>query len=138
LKICLGISGVAADAGPVPAVEWSGPVVGRAGFCGLARAEPEPFLLDGVPGDVESLQPAAAYIDEVLLQRLVGEGVSDLEFALLAVGPLGPDEELFSPPEERRRYSVGLEAGVVEIRPHRTVVRDGHRPGMVRFGEGGG
>ena len=30
-----------------------------------------------------------------------------------------------------------LEAGVVEIRAHRAVVGDGHRLGVVRFGEGG-
>ena len=93
MKVRLRIGGVAVDAGPVPAIEGAGPVVSRAGFCGLARAEPEPFPFVRVPCDIERLQPAAADIDEILLQRLVGECVFDLEFAFLAVRPLGSDEE---------------------------------------------
>ena len=111
-------------------------MIGRAGFCGLACAEPEPFPFVRVPGDIESLQPAAADVDEILLQRFVGEGVFDLELALLAVRPLGPDEEPAVALEERRQDAVVLEAGVVEIRAHRAVVRDSHRLGMVRLGEG--
>ena len=85
---------MAVDAGSVPAIEWTGPVVSRAGFRGFARAEPKPFPFVRIPGDIKRLQPAAADIDEILLQRFVGEGVFDLELAFLAVRPFGPDEEL--------------------------------------------
>ena len=108
---------------------------GRPRFCGLARAEPEPFPLVRVPGDIERLQSPAANIDEILLQRFVGEGVFDLELGFLAVRPFGPDEELAPPLEERCQDAVMLEPDVVEIRPHSAVIGQGHRLGMVRFGE---
>ena len=85
------------DAGPVPAIERAGPMISRAGFCGLARAEPEPFPFVRIPGDIERLQPAAADVDEILLQRFVGECVFDLEFAFLAVRPFGADEDTGRP-----------------------------------------
>jgi hypothetical protein len=72
-----------------------------------------------------------------LLQRLVGEGVFDWEVALPAVRPLGAHEELAATLEERRQDAVMLEAGAVESRAHGAVIRDSHRLGVVRFGEGG-
>src|SRR3954447_11323589 len=62
LEIRLWISRVAVDAGAVPAIERSRPVVGAAGLCGTAFTKPEPIMLIRVPGDVECLQPSATDI----------------------------------------------------------------------------
>ncbi|MCY1535131.1 hypothetical protein D9M68_705230 [compost metagenome] len=110
---------------------------GRARFCRTAFAQPEPRLLFRVPGDVESLQPATAEIDQILLERLIGERVFDLEVRRLAIRSFGADEEATVSAEEVRRNAITLEPGVVEIGAHGFIIGKGHRLGVVRFGECG-
>ena len=103
----------------------------------LAGMEMKPALAvlalrAGVPGDRERLQAALRQLDEILLKRLDAEGVLHLEVGELAVRPVGADEVLAVALEEARRHAGVVEARVVEVAEHGSVVRGGHRGAVLR------
>ncbi|MNB97401.1 hypothetical protein D3C75_446280 [compost metagenome] len=128
--------GVAIRAHGVPVLVTPGPVQGIAGGKALARIEGEPTLSAlrlgaAVPGQGQGLQAAAGEGDQVLLQRIMAEGVEDLDVNRLALFPLETDEIVLSLAKEAGLDASFVEMGVVEIPQH--VVRGGvaHGPGMV-------
>ncbi len=121
----------------VPVLVGPGPVQ-RVGVRNLLfRVEMKPALaalLRGprVPHHVQRLQTPPRKRNQVLLERRDAEGVGDRILVELAVGPVGPREELALPLEERRRDAVVGEAGAVEVAENRLLRRFLHREVVVR------
>lgn len=68
-----------------------------------------------------------------MLQGLVGEGIFDFELGLVAVRPLGVDEEAAVAAGEGRDDAVMVEPAIVEIAAHRLLVGQDHGLCMVGF-----
>ena len=94
----------------------------------LAGVEVEPALAAGglrprIPGDGQGLQPSAADVHEVLLQRVHAEGVAHLEIGQLPVRAVGAHHESPVAAEEPARDAEVREARVVEVAEHRPIAR---------------
>lgn len=99
------------------------PVKRMAGAEGLIRVEMEPALTTfafaaAVPGDAEGLQAAARQFDEILLQRVMAEGVVDAKGVDAAVRAVGLNEELAVILTETGAGTGVIEVGIVEIAQH--------------------
>ncbi|MNO62954.1 hypothetical protein D3C76_536390 [compost metagenome] len=127
---------MAVGAHAVPVLVATGPVQRVVGGKSLPGVEREPALpalrlRPAVPGDGQRLQAPAGQVDEVLLQRVVAEGVANLEVRRLAVLTLEGDEKPL-PLAEKPRGNAGLvEAGIVEIAQHIGRRRIAHGPAVV-------
>ena len=127
---------VALGALEVPRLLTARPVKRVRGAQRHVRVEMEPPLpalgaRPRVPGQPERLEPAAGQRHEVLLQGVDAEGVGDLELGGLAVGAVGPNEELAVAAEERRRDAPVRDARLVEVAEDRLVRGGLHRAGVI-------
>jgi len=86
----------------------------------------EPLTAHGVPGEAQTLKPAAGKGHEILLERFVAEGVGDLEVAHLTARALGVDIEPAIPSEETAGDPKMLELHVREVAEHRLLGGLGH------------
>jgi hypothetical protein len=123
------IGGMAFGAHTVPVLSAAGPAQPVVMRDVAIRIQVEPLFQLGVPGDGQALHSAAWKGYQVLLQRFVAEGVSDLEVPHLSARAGRVDEELSAAPEETARDSLADEFGTVEIAEDGAV--GGHIHGLV-------
>ncbi|MND90027.1 hypothetical protein D3C80_821030 [compost metagenome] len=129
--------GMAIGAHAVPVLVPAGPVQRVIGSEALPRVEREPALPalalgSAVPGDGQSLQAASGQGNQVLLQRIVAEGVENLKVCRLAILTFGIDEEATLPAEETRRYPGLIEASILEVAEHVGLGSITHGPAVIR------
>src|SRR5262249_5286312 len=123
---------VALRAHEIPVLVQLGPMQDVIVLDLLVRIEMEPalsalLLRAGVPGDRERLKPSVREFDQILLQRIDGEGVFRLERCELAVGAVGLDEIFPGLAKEAGLHPVMTETCIVEIAEYRCVGRMIHR-----------
>jgi hypothetical protein len=98
------VGGVALGAHAVPVLAVAGPVQPVVRRDVRFRVEVVPLAALGVPGCAQGLQPPAREGHQVLLERLVAEGVAHLELAGLAAGPSVATQK--PPPRRKKRHST--------------------------------
>ena len=87
-----------------------------------------------VPGDSQNLQASVGKFDQILLQGINAESVSDRELGRFAVRPVGLDQEFAIAIEKARADAEILEGRAGEIPEHRSVARVRHGELVVRAG----
>lgn len=90
------------------------------------------FFTAAIPGEVQRLQMTLADIDQVLLQRIVSEGVVDLKDARLSVPTCRRHHEISALAEKARFDAMEYNRGVIEITQHGFFVRALHGTMVIR------
>ncbi len=126
------IGRVALGAHPVPVLRVARPVKPVVGRDVLVGIEVEPLAADGVPGEIQTLEPTAGKGHEILLQRVVTEGVGDLEVAHFATGALGVDKKPAVPAKKPARDPVILDLDIIEVAEDRLFGGLGHGEIVIR------
>lgn len=90
------VGAVALDAAAVGILKMPRPVQWILGIDGLVGLQVKPFLTglgggSAVPGQVQCLQSSSARFSQVLLQRVVAERVTNVEFTRFAIATAGCD-----------------------------------------------
>ncbi len=125
--VFLEVGRMALSAHAVPVLARVGPVEPvRAGPVALFRIEMIPSLPFHIPGNGETLEPAARKGHQVLLQRIPAESVGDFEFPHAAARPLGMDEKFAVFSVKFRDNPIVFECSVVEIAKDRLFGRHFH------------
>ena len=123
---------MALGAHAVPVLGGARPVEPIVGRDHRVRIEIEPLSEIRIPGDRQALQATAGKRHQILLQRLVAEGVGDLEVGHFTIRTFGVDEKSTVAREEARGDALRGEDRVVEIAAHRLRRRHVHREVVVR------
>ena len=131
------IGGVALDAAAVRIGQVTRPkksVLGVDLFAGLQVIPALSALLGGttVPGDVQRLQMPFADIDQILLQRVVPEGVVDFKNAGSSILADRRHHEILTLAIKPGFDSMEFDRGIIEVTEYGILVRGQHGPIVIR------